>query len=218
MADVTPSLAENVQYQIGIGDLYMVLMKAPADAMHAPVYDTKVWNLSVISKLKVKGNGKSVEKYTSNKLFARVGQETQHELGLDHVGLPVALYDAIRGILTTHGVGFGKTTPKKFPEFALGFVAPQSDGVNNGFWYPRCQLNPAVEHDYETTTDDITIPDTSLTILANGLTYNAVLWSDFNSARESADITLEQFMTAPIYDESQLDALVAKSAVTEGAE
>lgn len=212
MPDITKN--EQIQYPIGIDDAFIVLVKDKGTSTTPPVYDDMIWRLSIISKLKVKGNGKATEKWASNKLFARVSRTTQHELGLDHVGMPVELADALSGKNAKHGVSFGKTTPIEMPEFGFGYIAPQSDGVNNGFWYPRVSLDPATELDYETVSDgDLTIPDTSITMIASGLQVNSVLWADYNSARSTAtDLTLDQFMKQVVYDEKQLEGLVTPTS------
>lgn len=205
---------EQIFYNVGINDLYICLMTTKETATTQPVYDEKVWQLSNVSKLGVKGNGKTTDKYASNKLFARVSQETQHELTLDHVGLPVALFDKMRGLTGDKGVAFTTTEAKELPFFGLGFVAPLSNGEQNAIWYPRVQISIATEESYETTTEDLDVKDVSLTMTASGLLNNNVLKSDFNSTRTStSSLTLEQFMKQVVYDESQLATIGAALSV-----
>lgn len=200
-------MSEQLIYPIGIDDLFICMMREKETGNTGPVYAEKIWRLPVISKLKIKGNGKDNPKYASNKLFARISRESQHELTLDQVSLPMALIDEMKGLEAKRGVAFGKTTPKERPFFALGFIGPYSENQDNGVWYPRCQLSAAVEENYETAKEDLEIKDVSMTITASGLLLNNVLYSDFNSARKSADVTVNDFMKQVIYDESQLEAL-----------
>jgi phi13 family phage major tail protein len=201
---------EDVQYPIGISDLFICMIKTKGSSSIPPVYDTKIWRQPVISKLKVKGNGKTVEKWASNKLFIRVNRQTQHELSLDYVGLPVALLDQMRGNKVVNGVGFGTGDPIAAPEFAVGYIAPNSDGVDTAYWYPRASLDAAVETDYETAKEDLEINDVSVTIQASTLQNNNLLWTDLNTARAmDKALTAEQFMSAVIADESDLQKLIA---------
>lgn len=197
-----------LEYDFGIDDAFICPIITPGTATAPPVYDETIYRLAIISKLGVKGNGKTTEKWASNKLFARVSKTTQHELSLDQVGIPVLVLDRISGNKTKHGVNFGTTNPIQMPEFAFGFIAPQSNGSQNAFWYPRVSLDPAVDLSYETQTDELAIEDVSISMIANGLVSNAVLWSDYKSAREDAtDLDINAFMSQVVYDESQLDEL-----------
>ena len=81
-----------------------------------------------IVKLGIKGNGSTKDKWASNKLFARVSRETQHELTLDHVAIPIAIWDKMKGAVSKNGVSFSKSTPKEMPYFAVGAIGPLSNG------------------------------------------------------------------------------------------
>ena len=211
----TTNTPENMPYDFGIDDAFIVPITTPGTSTTAPVYGDTIYRLAVISKLSVKGNGKTTEKWASNKLIARPSKTTQHTLGLDEVGIPTIVLDEISGNVTKHGVHFGKTTAVELPEFAFGFIAPQSDGRKNAFWYPRVSLDPATELSYETQTDELAINDVSISMIANGLVNNEVLWADYKSAREDAtDLTIDQFMSQVVYDESQLEGLITKPAAT----
>lgn len=204
---------EDVQYPIGISDLFICMILQKGSSSIPPVYDTKIWRQPVISKLKVKGNGKTIEKWASNKLFARVNRQTQHELSLDYVGLPVALLDQMKGNKIVNGVAFGTGEPQDAPEFAVGYIAPNSDGVDTAFWYPRTSLDAAIELDYETAKDDLEINDVAATFQASTLQNNNLLWTDLNTARKmDKALTAEQFMSTVIADESDLQKLIAGAA------
>ncbi|EJE4048093.1 phage tail protein [Enterococcus faecalis] len=192
-------------YPIGIDDLFIVMWTQPETVGTAPVFDKEIWRLPNIVKLGIKGNGSTKDKWASNKLFARVSRETQHELSLDHVAIPVAIWDQMKGAVSKNGVSFSKSTPKEMPYFAIGAIGPLSNGEKSAFWYPKVQLAIAEEHEYETTTEEMEIKDISCTMTATSLLVNDVIKSDYNSVRSSVtDMTVEKFMTEVIYDESQV--------------
>lgn len=192
-------------YPIGIDDLFIVMWTQPETVGTAPVFDKEIWRLPNIVKLGIKGNGSTKDKWASNKLFARVSRETQHELSLDHVAIPVAIWDQMKGAVSKNGVSFSKSTPKEMPYFAIGAIGPLSNGEKSAFWYPKVQLVIAEEHEYETTTEEMEIKDISCTMTATSLLVNDVIKSDYNSVRSSVtDMTVEKFMAEVIYDESQV--------------
>lgn len=192
-------------YPIGIDDLFIVMWTQPETVGAAPVFDKEIWRLPNIVKLGIKGNGSTKDKWASNKLFARVSRETQHELSLDHVAIPVAIWDQMKGAVSKNGVSFSKSTPKEMPYFAIGAIGPLSNGEKSAFWYPKVQLAISEEHEYETTTEEMEIKDISCTMTATSLLVNDVIKSDYNSVRSSVtDMTVEKFMTEVIYDESQV--------------
>lgn len=192
-------------YPIGIDDLFIVMWTQPETIGSAPVFDKEIWRLPNIVKLGIKGNGSTKDKWASNKLFARVSRETQHELSLDHVAIPVAIWDQMKGAVSKNGVSFSKSTPKEMPYFAIGAIGPLSNGEKSAFWYPKVQFTIAEEHEYETTTEEMEIKDISCTMTATSLLVNDVIKSDYNSVRSSVtDMTVEKFMTEVIYDESQV--------------
>ena len=60
-------------------------------------------------------------------MFRRVSRETKHEIGLDHVGIPIEVMDELKGLIEA-GVTFGKNTAREFPYFAFGFIGNIEDG------------------------------------------------------------------------------------------
>lgn len=192
-------------YPIGIDDLFIVMWTQPETVGTAPVFDKEIWRLPNIVKLGIKGNGSTKDKWASNKLFARVSRETQHELSLDHVAIPIAIWDKMKGAVSKNGVSFSKSTPKEMPYFAVGAIGPLSNGEKSAFWYPKVQLAIAEEHEFETATEDMDIKDISCTMTATSLLVNDVIKSDYNSVRSSVtNMTVEKFMAEVIYDESQV--------------
>ncbi|EIN8848589.1 phage tail protein [Listeria monocytogenes] len=195
-------------YPVGVDDLLICMMVEQDSSTGAPKYATKVWRVPVVVKLGVKGNGTVKAKYASNKMFARMGRQTEHELSLDYVSLPIALFDEMQGLTHDEGVSFSTTNVKEMPTFALGYIGPLSDGSQGCTWYPRVQLSNAEELEFETTSEEIEIKDLKLTMTASGLRNNAVLYSQFNPLRESVkNLTLEKFISTVVYDEKVIEEL-----------
>ncbi|MBF2512808.1 phage tail protein [Listeria marthii] len=195
-------------YPVGVDDLLICMMVEQDSSTSSPKYDLKVWRLPVVVKLGIKGNGSVKAKYASNKMFARVGRQTEHELSLDYVAIPVALFDVMQGITHNEGVSFSTTNVKEMPTFALGFIGPLSDGSQGCTWYPRVQLSNAEELEFETTSEEIEIKDLKLTMTASGLRNNSVLYSQFNPLRDSIkNLTLEKYISTVVYDEEVVEEL-----------
>lgn len=212
MAD-TPKKGDGIQYDVGVDDLLIAFKTTKETSTTDPVYETQIYRLPNIKKMGVKGNGKAVEIYGSSKLFAKVVQETQHELSLTHIGMPINVYDKMTGNTIKKGVAFAKSKAHEFPEFAVGILANRSDDVKDVIWYPNCSLDPATTMDYETAEDTFKESDGSLTITANGLRNSGIIYSHFNSAREIVDgLTYETFIAQPVFSEAQLDTLTAPKA------
>lgn len=209
----TPKKGDGIQYDVGVDDLLIAFKTTKETSTTDPVYETQIYRLPNIKKMGVKGNGKAVEIYGSSKLFAKVVQETQHELSLTHIGMPINVYDKMTGNTIKKGVAFAKSKAHEFPEFAVGILANRSDDVKDVIWYPNCSLDPATTMDYETAEDAFKESDGSLTITANGLRNSSILYSHFNSAREIVDgLTYETFIAQPVFSEAQLDTLTAPKA------
>lgn len=207
MAD-TPKKGDGIQYDVGVDDLLIAFKTTKETSTTDPVYETQIYRLPNIKKMGVKGNGKAVEIYGSSKLFAKVVQETQHELSLTHIGMPINVYDKMTGNTIKKGVAFAKSKAHEFPEFAVGILANRSDDVKDVIWYPNCSLDPATTMDYETAEEVFKENDGSLAITANGLRNSGIIYSHFNSAREIVDgLTYETFIAQPVFSEAQLDTL-----------
>ena len=58
----------------------------------------------------------------------RVSRETQHELTLDHVAIPIAIWDKMKGAVSKNGVSFQNQHLKEMPYFAVGAIGPLSNG------------------------------------------------------------------------------------------
>lgn len=192
----------------GIDDVFFVPMTSQDAPNIKPVYDeTSIERLPIAVKLAVKGNGSEKVKNASSKIFRRVSKETEHELGLDHVGMPIDLLDKLNGITPVKGVVFNRSQAKEMPYFGFGFIGRIEGGERMAVWYPRVQLTLATDAEYETATDDDEIKDVGLTMKASPLLYNEVLNTSYDSTRIGTDmITLDKFIEKVIYEEEQLTA------------
>jgi len=206
MAEVAKS--KQMLYPVGVENLYLAMMTGGKDTDAAiPAYDPQIYSLPTIETIGIQGNQTTATKWASNKLFVSVVKNTTHTLTLDHTALPVEVMDKIQGFIAEKGIVFEKSNPKEYPYFAVGFIAPLSDGSKIARWYPRCQITPPQES-YKTGTDETDIPTQQLVMTASPLLFNNVTKVDFNSARDGATgITAEEFMTQVVCDESQLATL-----------
>lgn len=211
--------SNKVLYFEGIDDILITFMTTQDTINSAPVYDKEIYRLPIATKLGVKGNGSVVEKWASSKLFRRVGRQTKHELSLDHVGIPIDVLDKMNDLIAKKGVVFNTNEAKELPYFAFGFIGRIEGGERMAVWYPKTQLSNAVDVEYETGNDEVDIKDVSASFVSVGLLYNNVINSAFDSTRESADlITLEKFITAPIFEESQLEETPSATNISKGAD
>ena len=94
-------------YVEGLDDILIGMMATPDTVGEAPTY-SEIVRLPIATKLGIKGNGTALEKWASSKMFRRVSRETKHELALDHVGIPIAVMDELKGLIAESGVTFVK--------------------------------------------------------------------------------------------------------------
>lgn len=199
-------MAKNkVLYFEGIDDILINFWDQEESITDAPTYEEEVYRFPIATKLGVKGNGSTTEKWASSKIFRRASRETKHELSLDHVGIPVGVLDKMKGLVAQRGVTFSKSTVSEYPYFAFGFIGRVEGGERMAVWYPKTQLSNATDLEYETAEEETEIKDVTTAFVATPLLYNEVLNSAFDSTREDADIiTIDDFIKEPMYDEAQL--------------
>lgn len=199
----------DVFYFEGLDDILIAMMTTKETVSTAPQYG-EIVRLPIATKLKVKGNGSELEKWASSKMFRRVSRETKHELGLDHVGIPIELMDQIKGLIAKNGVTFGKNNARELPYFAFGFIGNVEGGGKKVVWYPKTQLSIVVDEEYATAEEDTKIDDVTANLVATGLLNNSVMYSSYDSNRDSAlGVSDEKFIKQPVYDETQWDEIVA---------
>lgn len=193
-------------YFEGIDDIFFVPMTTPDAPNVKPVYDeVAIERLPIAVKLSVKGNGSEKKKWASSKIFRRMSKETEHELGLDHVGMPTDLLDKLKGLTPNKGVVFNKAEAKEMPYFAFGFIGRIEGGNRMAVWYPRVQLSNATDLEYETAEDEDDIKDVKLAMVASPTLYNNVINSSLDSTRTGVgNATVEEFIAQVIYEEEQL--------------
>lgn len=206
MAETAKS--KQLLYPVGIESLFIAFMTGGKDTRDTiPDYDIEIYRMDNVVSLGIAGNQTNVVKWASNKMFVNASKNSNFTLSLTHVALPQEVQDKIDGIVAVKGVAFGTADVKEFPMFALGFIAPLSDGSRIARWYPRVQKTPS-EETFATTTEETEVVDRAATYTATPLLYNNVTVADFSEVRDSAlGITAEQFMNQVIADESQLETL-----------
>lgn len=199
----------DVFYFEGLDDILIAMMTKKDTVSTAPQYG-EIVRLPIATKLKVKGNGSELEKWASSKMFRRVSRETKHELGLDHVGIPIELMDQIKGLIAKNGVTFGKNNARELPYFAFGFIGNVEGGGKKVVWYPKTQLSIVVDEEYATAEEDTKIDDATANLVATGLLNNGVMYSSYDSNRDSSlGVSVDKFIKQPVYDETQWDEIVA---------
>lgn len=202
--------AQEIKFFEGLDDVLIAMMTTRETTTTAPEYG-EIYRLPIATKLAIKGNGTTLEKYASSKLFRSLGRETKHELGLDHVGIPVKLWDLMQGVTANKGVSFKNTKAGEMPYFAFGFIGNVEGGAKKAVWYPKVQLSNVIDEEYVTAESEVTINDVTANLVAYGLNYDDnVMYATFDSLRESATgISLDKFIAEPVYSETQWETLSA---------
>lgn len=204
--------SQQLLYPVGIESLFIAFMVNGEDERtELPTYESEIYRLDNIVTIGIAGNPTTVTKWASNKIFVNASKNTNYTLNLTHVALPQEVKDKMQGYEVEKGVAFDTSDVKEFPMFALGFIAPLSDGSKIARWYPRCQMT-ITEETFQTTTEESEVQDLTNVFTATPLLYNNVTMVDFSEVRDSATgLTAEQFMEQVIADKSQLDTLVPKT-------
>lgn len=198
----------DVFYFEGLDDVLFAMMTTKETVSTPPEYG-EIVRLPIATKLKVKGNGSELEKWASSKMFRRVSRETKHEIGLDHVGIPIEVMDELKGLIASSGVTFGKNTVQELPYFAFGFIGNVEGGGKKVVWYPKTQISNVVDEEYATAEEETKIDDVTANLVATGLNNNGVMYSSFDSNRDSAvDVSVDKFIAQPVYDEEQWKNIV----------
>lgn len=207
---------KDVFYFEGLDDVLFAMMTKKETVSTAPEYG-EITRLPIATKLAIKGNGSEIEKWASSKMFRRVSRETKHEIGLDHVGIPIAVMDELKGIVAASGVSFGMNNARELPYFAFGFIGNVEGGGKKAVWYPKTQLSVVIDEEYTTAEEETKIDDVTANLVATGLVNNGVIYSSFDSNRDSAvDVPVDKFISVPVFGESQWAEIVAKKTDDKG--
>jgi phi13 family phage major tail protein len=199
---------QDVFYFEGLDDILIAMMTTPDGVDQEPEYG-EIVRLPIATKIGVKGNGSVLEKWASSKMFRRVSRETKHEIGLDHVGIPIDVMDELKGMVATSGVTFGTNISREYPYFAFGFIGNVEGGGKKVVWYPKTQLSNVIDEEYTTAEDETKIDDVTANLVAIGLNYNNVMYASFDTNRDSAKVgDFEKFIGQPVFSEDQWKELV----------
>lgn len=202
---------QDVFYFEGLDDILIAMMTVPETVSTPPEYG-EIIRLPIATKLAIKGNGSELEKWASSKMFRRVSRETKHEIGLDHVGIPIEVMDELKGVISKSGVTFGKNNARELPYFAFGFIGNIENGGKKAVWYPKTQMSNVVDEEYTTAEEENKIEDVTANLIATGLNNNNIMYASYDSNRDSAvDVPVDTFISVPIFDEAQWDKVVSES-------
>lgn len=200
--------AKQLLYPVGIESLFINFMLDEKDTRNEiPEFEEEIYRMDNIVTLGIAGEPTTITKWASNKMFVNATKNSKFLLNLTHVALPQEVKDKMKALEHEKGVAFETGAIVEYPMFALGFIAPLSDGSRIARWYPRCQMT-VTDEEFETIEEEAEVKDLENVFEATPLLYNDVTVSDFSEVRDSAEgITAEQFMEQVIADKSQLTLL-----------
>lgn len=209
MAEVAK--AKQLLYPVGVESLFIAFMEDKKDNRdEVPTYEEEIYRMDNIVTIGIGGEPSTVQKWASNKIFVNATKNSKFILNLTHVALPQEVKDKMKDLEHEKGVAFETGGIKEYPFFALGFIAPLSDGSRIARWYPKCQMT-ITEESFKTIEDETEVEDLENVFEATPLLFNDVTVSDFSEVRESAEnVKAEDFMKQVIVDKSQLATLTGK--------
>lgn len=212
-----PKQHKEIQYSVGIEDLYICMMDEPETAGAVPTYDEIIYTQTNISDLTISATTTNFVKWASNKKVINITKNTAFGLAFNLAGLNREVRDKIFGKTRTKGISFETAKAIEYPKFAVGVIFPLSDGTKLARWYPRCTVAP-VEESWKTQNEEMTVDDIAYTITADPLLFNDVTMVEFDSgAADASDVTVEKFLEQVVCDESQIATLFPTTGeTTEG--
>lgn len=195
---------KEIQYSVGIEDLYLCLMKGNETSSALPTYEDIVYRQTNISDLTISTTSTNFTKWASNKKMINIVKNTAFGLAFNLAGLNREVKDKIFAKTRTKGVSFETAKAKAYPKFAVGVVFPLNDGTKILRWYPKCTVAP-VEESWKTQGDEMTVDDIAYTITADPLLCNDVTQAELDTGDpEAKGMKAEDFLKQVICDESQL--------------
>jgi len=198
---------KEIQYSVGIEDLYLCLMKGNETSSALPTYEDIVYRQTNIADLTISNTTANFTKWASNKKIINVVKNTAFGLAFNLAGLNREVKDKIFAKTRKKGVSFETAKAKAYPKFAVGVVFPLNDGTKILRWYPKCTVAP-VEESWKTQGDEMTVDDIAYTITADPLLFNDVTQAELDTGDpEAKGIKAEDFLKQVICDESQLTQL-----------
>lgn len=198
---------KEIQYSIGIEDLYLCMMKGIETSSALPTYEDMVYRQTNISDLTISTTSTNFTKWASNKKIINIVKNTAFGLAFNLAGLNREVKDKIFAKTRNKGVSFETAKAKEYPKFAVGVVFPLNDGTKVLRWYPKCTVAP-IEESWKTQGDEMTVDDVAYTITADPLLFNDVTQAELDTGDpEAKGIKVEDFLKQVICDESQLATL-----------
>lgn len=202
-----PVERKEIQYSVGVEDLYICMMLAVETADAIPTYEETIYQQSNITDLTISSTNTNFVKWASNKKIINVTKKTAFGLAFNLAGLNREVKDKIFGKTRTKGISFETAKAIEYPKFAVGAIFPLNDGTKLARWYPRCTVAP-VEESWKTQNDEMIVDDIAYTITADPLLFNDVTQVELDTgAEEAAGVTVEDFMTQVVCDDSQIATL-----------
>lgn len=206
---------EKDAYLVTIGDILFAMKTTKETTNTLPEYAEEVYRRTIGKKIEVKGNGKTTPIFASGVQIGTVAMENSEEISMDHVGIATYILDQLSGVIAENGISFGFADAGELVEFAFGFIAQKSDGIQDAMWFPSVTLDPATALSYETSEDEFKEQDVSMSLIASGLRNaiktgdNAgkhVIYTKYSNQRDTT-LTIEDFVKQVVYDESQITTL-----------
>ncbi|EKS8368574.1 major tail protein [Bacillus thuringiensis] len=198
---------KEIQYSVGIEDLYLCLMKGNETSSALPTYEDIVYRQTNISDLTISTTSTNFTKWASNKKMVNIVKNTAFGLAFNLAGLNREVKDKIFAKTRKKGVSFETAKAKAYPKFAVGVVFPLNDGTKILRWYPKCTVAP-VEESWKTQGDEMAVDDIAYTITADPLLCNDVTQAELDTGDpEAKGMKAEDFLKQVICDESQLTQL-----------
>lgn len=198
---------KEIQYTVGIEDLYLCMMEGDETTDALPTYEEDIYKQTNISDLTISNTTTNFTKWASNKKIINIVKNTAFGLAFNLAGLNREVKDKIFAKQRTKGVSFETAKAREYPKFAVGVVFPLNDGTKLVRWYPKCTVAP-IEESWKTQGDEMTVDDIAYTITADPLLFNDVTQAELDTgAADAKGIKIEDFLKKVICDESQLAAL-----------
>ncbi|MBG9617387.1 MULTISPECIES: phage tail protein [Bacillus] len=202
---------KEIQYTVGIEDLYLCMMKGTETSQTMPTYEDTIYQQTNITDLTISTTSTNFTKWASNKKIINIVKNTAFGLAFNLAGLNREVKDKLFAKVRKKGVSFETAKPKAYPKFAVGVVFPLNDGTKLVRWYPKCTVAP-VEESWKTQNEEMTVDDIAYTITADPLLYNDVTQAELDTGHVDAKgIKVEDFLKQVICDESQLATLGPKT-------
>ncbi|MEM5663822.1 phage tail protein [Bacillus toyonensis] len=202
-----PIVNKEIQYSVGIEELYLCMMEGEESTDALPTYEEDIYKQTNISDLTISTTSTNFTKWASNKKIINIVKNTAFGLAFNLAGLNREVKDKIFAKTRKKGVSFETAKAKEYPKFAVGVVFPLNDGTKVLRWYPKCTVAP-IEESWKTQNEEMTVDDVAYTITADPLLFNDVTQAELDTGDpEAKGIKVTDFLKQVICDESQLAQL-----------